>query len=299
MLILPNALQKGDGVAIVAPGSPFDKNKFIKGLSVLTSWGLQPLFSQDIFQQNHYLAGSDEHRAELIRRAFSDDRIAAVWCARGGYGAMRILGRLDYALMGSRPKIFIGSSDISAILNTLYSKCQMVSFHGPMIESLAVADEPTLQSLIDTLFSNSKIILKPRVPTPIHEGIATGRIAGGNLTTLCHLIGTPFQPDFSNTLLLLEDIGEAPYRIDRMLTQMKMAGCFAGVSGIILGSFENCGEKDSIHDIFRDIFSDINCPMLAGFEIGHGMPNFTIPIGVDAELDTHTGTLTILTPYLC
>jgi muramoyltetrapeptide carboxypeptidase len=296
--IIPEKLQPGDGIGIVAPGSPFDKVKFEKGISVLEQMGFRPVYTDQIFHSNGYLAGSDMHRAEMLNNAFSDDQTKAVWCARGGYGSLRALGFLDFNLIGSHPKIFIGCSDISTILNALVSKCNMVSFHGPMIETLGAADDLTINSLLDVFLSNRLLTIQPREPVVIRSGVSSGRVSGGNLTTLCHLIGTPFQPDFSRNILLIEDTGEAPYRIDRMLSQMKMAGCFEELAGMILGSFEKCGEMDQLYHIVCDIFSNMDFPILAGFDIGHGLPNLTIPFGVDAILDTDAGALTYQYPHL-
>lgn len=288
--IVPCALSPGDKIGIVAPGSPFDRMKFAKGISVLKGMGFQIVFSKELYQTSGYLAGSDTHRANLLNAAFADKQIKAIWCARGGYGALRILKYIDYANISAHPKIFIGCSDASAILNYVYFRCGLVSFHGPMIESLSSADETTIKGLHD-IFSNQTLIVTPQKSIIIHSGKATGIVLGGNLTTICHLIGTPFQPSFSGHILLLEDTGEAPYRIDRMLSQMNLAHCFDGISGIMLGSFEKCGDIDQIYNIFHDIFCHADIPILAGFNIGHGYPNITIPFGIKARLDTDAGTL--------
>ncbi|MCU0599186.1 MAG: LD-carboxypeptidase [Desulfobacterales bacterium] len=272
--------------------------KFTRGISVLETMGFHPVFSNDIFCENGYLAGPDTLRADMINHAFSDDQVNAIWCARGGYGAIRALGYLNYELISSYPKIFIGCSDMTSILNMLNLKCHMVSFHGPMIESLGAADDVTIQSLLNALCSNRRLIVSPQQSVVIHSGKSSGRVAGGNLTTLCHLIGTPFQPDFSGSILLIEDTGEAPYRIDRMLSQMKLAGCFKGLAGMVLGSFENCGEINQIYHIVRDIFSDMEIPILGGFDIGHGQPNVTIPLGVEAFLDADAGEMAYSYPHL-
>jgi len=296
--IVPFRLQKGDSIAIVAPGSPFDKVKFENGISVLETIGFLPVYTDEIYHANGYLAGSDRHRAKMLNNAFSDDLVKAVWCARGGYGSIRTVQYLDFELIKSHPKMFIGCSDITVILNLLFSKCNMASFHGPMIEALGFADDLTIKSILDVFFSDLPLTVKPQAPVTIRPGKCFGKVAGGNLTTLCHLIGTPFQPDFTGSILLLEDTGEAPYRIDRMLSQMKMAGCFDGIFGMILGSFEKCGEMDQISHIFQDIFSDNQWPILAGFNIGHGFPNLTIPFGINALLDTNAGVLTYQYPHL-
>ena len=290
--ISPPPLRPGDSIGIIAPGSPLDKSKFFNGISTLDQMGFRPIFSEELFSANGYLAGPDILRANLLSAAFLDKEIKAVWCGRGGYGSLRILKYIDFKLIQAHPKIFIGSSDISVLLNTLYFKSGLVTFHGPMIESLGNADKLTLKSIRDIFFlTDHMLTVNPGKSIVIHPGRATGIVSGGNLATICHLVGTPFQPNYSGHILLLEDIGEAPYRIDRMLTQMKMAQCFDGISGLILGSFEKSGEIDHIYNIFYDIFRDIDIPILAGFDIGHGYPNITIPFGIKALLDTDAGVL--------
>jgi len=289
--ILPERIAPGDAIGIIAPASPFDKTQLLKGISIIEQLGFQCVFSKDIFKSVGYLAGSDFHRAELFHSVFADNSIKAVWCARGGYGSLRILSLIDYNVIRSHPKIFIGSSDVSALLNTIHSRCNIVTYHGPMIASLSDASDITIQSLSDVLFASQVLSIHPKNPLVIKTGKASGIVSGGNLTTLCHLVGTPYQPDFSKHLLLLEDTGEAPYRIDRMLTQMKVAGLFSNIAGIILGSFLNCGNMHDVISIFDDIFSDTNVPILAGFDVGHGEPNLMIPIGVAANLDTDSLTL--------
>ena len=288
----PSRLVSGDTLGIIAPSSPFDKQKFRDGLVVIEEMGFSVFFPENIFEQKGYLAGSDVHRADIINSMFADPEIKGIICARGGYGALRILPLIDFNIIASNPKILIGCSDITVLLNTLYSKCKLVSLHGPMVQSLASASDQTKQSLQEMLLKDEPLSLRCKKSVVIHPGLASGIMAGGNLTTLCHLIGTPFEPDFSGQILLLEDIGEAPYRIDRMLMQMKMAGCFDRICGIILGTFKGCGEPDLIYQIFADIFSKDNFPILAGFDVGHDDPNLTIPIGINASLDTAGGMIT-------
>ncbi|MDA3898664.1 MAG: LD-carboxypeptidase [Desulfobacteraceae bacterium] len=288
----PSRLVSGDTLGIIAPSSPFDKQKFRDGLVVIEEMGFSVFFPENIFEQKGYLAGSDAHRADIINSMFADPEIKGIICARGGYGALRILPLMDFNIIASNPKILIGCSDITVLLNTLYSKCKLVSLHGPMVQSLANASDQTKQSLQDMLLKDEPLSLRCKKSVVIHPGQASGIMAGGNLTTLCHLMGTPFEPDFSGQILLLEDIGEAPYRIDRMLMQMKLAGCFDRICGIIIGTFKGCGEPDLIYQIFADIFSKDNFPILAGFDVGHDEPNLTIPFGINASLDTAGGMLT-------
>jgi muramoyltetrapeptide carboxypeptidase len=288
----PSRLVSGDTHGIIAPATPFDKQKFRDGLVVIEEMGFSVFFPENIFEQKGYLAGSDAHRADIINSMFADPEIKGIICARGGYGALRILPLMDFNIIASNPKILIGCSDITVLLNTLYSKCKLVSLHGPMVQSLANASDQTKQSLQEMLLKDEPLSLRCKKSVVIHPGQASGIMAGGNLTTLCHLMGTPFEPDFSGQILLLEDIGEAPYRIDRMLMQMKLAGCFDRICGIIIGTFKGCGEPDLIYQIFADIFFKDNFPILAGFDVGHDEPNLTIPFGINASLDTAGGMLT-------
>lgn len=289
--LLPARLASGDTVAVVAPSSPFDREKFQKGISVLEEIGLRPLFMEGIYETRGYLAGSDAHRTRLIHESFADPAVNGIFCARGGYGALRLLELLDFGLVAAHPKVFIGCSDVSVLLNVFYSRCGLVAFHGPMMESLGRATQPTKQALIDALFAGDPLTVTVENKLAIRSGTCSGVVSGGNLTTLCHLVGTPYAPDFSGHILMLEDVGEQPYRIDRMLTHMRMAGCFKGLAGLALGSFKDCGEPDQIYRIFEDIFLGDAIPILAGFDVGHGEPNLTIPFGIRATLDADGGRL--------
>lgn len=289
--LVPPPLYSGDRIAVIAPASPFDSDEFYSGLSVVEKLGFRPVFNDDLFQSEGFLAGSDQHRAAMLNAAFADDDIRGIWCVRGGYGTLRILPLIDYPGIRSRPKVFIGCSDITAILYAMHVECGMVAFHGPMIASLRHATAPTLDALAELFQWRNTYAATPGIAVRIRAGCASGTVSGGNLTTLCHLVGTPWHPRFFDCLLFLEDRGEAPYRIDRMLCQMKMAGCFDGLAGIMLGSFEKCGSKDEIHRIVAEVFSDMDIPVLGGFSAGHSEPNIILPMGITARLDADAGTL--------
>jgi len=275
----------GDTVGIAATASPFDDDLFYRGIEILKSMGFRTLVPEDIFRKKGYLAGSDARRARVLNRLFADPEVKAVMCARGGFGSMRILPMLDFEAIRKNPKIFIGFSDISALLWGIYRKCGLAVFHGPVITTLGDADPKTRESLSAILLSDRIPEIKPEKGITLRSGTASGPVTGGNLTTLCHLTGTAFSPDFGEHILLLEDRGEAAYRIDRMLTQMKLAGCFDRLAGLVLGSFENCGRADEIFRIVRNIFKEKKLPILAGIDAGHGMPNITVPFGIRADLD--------------
>lgn len=257
----------------------------------MEAMGFRVFVPDDLYIQKGYLAGPDEHRAELLNRLFNDDSIKAIICARGGFGSIRILESLDLDAIRNHPKVFIGFSDITALLSVLADGCGVAAFHGPMAASLAKADDMTKQSLFSAMTSDRPISVSAPQGDVLKPGRASGKIAGGNLATLCHLLGTPFAPNLNGRILVLEDIGEPAYKIDRMLTQMKMAGCFDGLSGLALGAFENCCPPESVRKIVLNVFKNIDIPILSGFDIGHGARNLTIPIGMAATLDTKLKTL--------
>jgi muramoyltetrapeptide carboxypeptidase len=294
--IRPSRLKPGDTVGIVAPASPFDAELFDQGIQTLESMGFQIYLPDDLYDADGYLAGSDEHRAGLIHRLFADPNIKAIVCAKGGFGSIRLLPRLDFGLIEKNPKIFMGHSDISALLSAIYIKCGLVTFHGPLVTTLSTAPEATRQAVIAALTSEHALDIKTEKGITIHPGSTTGRVCGGNLNTLCHLLGTPFEPNFKDQILFLEDRGEAPYRLDRMLFQMKLAGFFERLAGLILGDFVDCGAPKDIIKIFTDLFQDSAIPILAGFESGHGKQNKTLPLGVEATLDADTHRLSYLQP---
>ena len=283
--IRPPRLKPGDTVGIVAPASPFDRDIFNQGLNILASMGFRTFVPDEIFENKRYLAGSDARRAKLVTQIFQDPSVDAIVCARGGFGCLRILPRLDFDVIRTNPKVFIGHSDITVLLAAITAKTGLVTFHGPLVTTLAEAPELTRQSMLAAISSDTHLKVTPGKGVTIKAGRAQRPIIGGNLTTLCHLLGTPFEPRFENHILFLEDRGEAYYRIDRMLFQMKLAGCFDGIAGLILGSFEECGALDGIYRIFQECFQDVHIPILAGFDVGHGNQNLTLPFGIDATLD--------------
>jgi muramoyltetrapeptide carboxypeptidase len=283
--IRPPRLEPGDTIGIVAPASPFDADLFDEGIKTLESMGYRTYVPDDLFERNGYLAGSDGHRIDIFHRLWADSKIRAIVCARGGYGSMRLLPFLDFSLIQKNPKIIFGLSDISALLSAIYSKTGLVTFHGPMITTLANAPLETREAMIAAISPHQPHKVEMNNGTKIRSGSASGRICGGNLNTLNHLMGTPFAPDFRGHLLFLEDRGEKPYRIDRMLTQMKHADCFQNLAGLILGNFIDCGSPQEIIRIFTDAFDDVSIPIVAGCEAGHGKQNLTIPLGLEATLD--------------
>ncbi len=283
--IIPPRLKPGDTIGIAAPASPFDREKFDQGIAVIESLGFRTHIPENLFDTGKYLAGSDQHRADILNRLFEDKAVHGILCARGGYGSIRILSLIDYDMIQEHPKIFCGFSDISAILSALYSRSGLVPFHGPVVTSLGNSTDLTKKGLLAAFTTDEMMDIKAEAGVTIQSGISRGPVAGGNLTTLCHLIGTPFEPDFRNHILFLEDRGEAVYRVDRMLTHMYLAGCFEDIAGLIIGSFEGCGSIGDILELFSDVFKNYGVPILGGFDAGHGKSNVTIPLGIEAELN--------------
>ncbi len=283
---VPSRLKPGDTIGIVAPAGPYDRELFSRGVRILEEMGFEVYVPDGLLDARAYLAGTDKHRAEMVNRLFADQSTKAIVCARGGYGSLRILHLLDYDTIAKNPKIFLGFSDITALLTVLFDRCGLVTFHGPVVTSLADAGELTKQSLLQTVSSGHRLEIEVSKGITVKPGAGAGILGGGNLNTLCHLVGTPFAPSFANKILFLEDRAEAPYRIDRMLMQMKLAGCFQGLAGMVLGSFEDCGPLQDILTIIKDLFGDYQIPIIAGLEAGHGNTNMTLPMGLEATLDT-------------
>jgi len=294
--IRPPRLKPGDTIGVVAPAGSFDRKTFSLGLKTLESMGFRTRVPVEIFEKAGYLAGDDSQRARIIDRLFKDPGIHAIICARGGFGSLRVLPWLDFDVIRKNPKIFIGFSDVTVLLTAITTRSGLVSFHGPMVTTLAGALEDTRNMLLAAVSSDIPLEIRPASGFAIRAGRARGALIGGNLTTLSHLLGTPFQPGFKNHILFLEDRGEAPYRIDRMLFQMKLGGCFEGIAGLVLGSFVDCGPLDDVFQLFEEHFKDIAVPILAGFEVGHGTQNLTLPFGIDATLDTDKKLLSFAQP---
>jgi muramoyltetrapeptide carboxypeptidase len=289
--LIPSRLLPGDTIGIVAPAGHFDKDRFQQGVTVLESMGFRAHIPDDLFDTSGYFAGTDMHRADLLKRLFEDDSIKAIACARGGFGSIKILPFLDFKIIKNHPKIFIGFSDISVLLNNFFEKSGLITFHGPVVTSLVKAAQKTKDAMLAAVTSDKPIEIITEKPICIHSGQASGIVVGGNLATLCHLMGTPYMPSFNGRILVLEDTGEAYYRIDRMLTQMKLSGCLDGIAGLALGSFDNCGSLDELYGFIKNLFKDSGIPVAAGFDVGHGENNITFPVGLEATLDADKGSL--------
>jgi muramoyltetrapeptide carboxypeptidase len=286
-IIVPEPLKHGDTIGIAAPAATFNLDKLNKGISVLTEMGFHVEIPRGIFERKRYLAGNDIQRAQIFESLLRRDDIHAIICARGGFGSLRMLPYLNIPQTKIIPKRIIGFSDITPILNLFAFNYGWITFHGPVITMLADADNQTIESvykaLTETFPAHMPDSGSVHVLSKGKNQDVEGRLWGGNLTTLCHTIGTPYSINCSEGILFLEDIGEAPYRIDRMLTHMRLSGYFECVKGVLLGTFKDCGEKEMIHEILLECFGD-EIPVYANYKCGHDLPNYTFPVGSRVKL---------------
>lgn len=278
-------LKPGDTIGVAAPSGRFDREKLEQGVKNIKAMGFRVKLHDGIFGASRYLAGSDEQRARVLMDLFRDSEVRAVIAARGGYGAMRLLPFLDWQALRSFPKLFIGFSDATALMSCLVSRAGMKPVHGPNLVSLAGAGRETLAG-VERAITGAGNRLSLADGACLVPGTARGRLAGGNLATLVHMMGTRFQPDFTHTILFLEDVGEPAYKIDRMLTQMRLAGLFDRIRGVVLGEFTNCANTEYLPEIFMETFGPLKIPVITGLQAGHGEVNQAFPLGRETVLDT-------------
>ncbi len=283
----PRPLRAGDRVAVVAPSGPVDAGRLARGIAMLASWGLDVTLGAHVHDADHYLAGADRDRAGDLISAWTDPEVAAVICARGGYGATRLLPLLGRDLpAGDSGKAFVGASDITALHTLLGNSCDLVTFFGPMPAAVLGSDEPdprSTESLRAVLFGEP---LAPLSGASARAGSAKGRLVGGTLTLLAAMTGTPYASTARDCIAFLEDVDEEAYQLDRMLTQLLQAGWFDGVRGIALGSWQHCG--DSALDTVLERLAPLGVPVVTGLQVGHGPVQLTLPLGADATLDATT-----------
>ena len=312
-ILKPKRLAPGDTIGLVAPASSSLEDEGIRiSIDVVRSLGFKVREGSHLYDRQQYLAGEDRARADDVNAMFADDGVDAIFCLRGGYGTPRILPYLDYDLIRSRPKVLLGMSDITGILTAIHTKTGVVGFHGPNSSSsfsdyslnefkkVLVRPTPTTQIGAAPAFETGegKVDKKNRL-THINGGTAKGRLIGGNLTLISVLMGTEFEPDFQDRIVFLEDVHEAPYRIDRMLTQLRLAGKLQQAAGIVFGKFtdsETDGNTFSLEEVFRDRTADLGIPVVRGLMIGHVRDQTVVPIGIEAELNGDAGTLRLLEP---
>jgi muramoyltetrapeptide carboxypeptidase len=304
----PARLRPGSRVAVVAPSGRVDSDLLAAGGRILTGWGLDVQVGPHALTRHpvlSYLAGADADRAADLQQAWLDPGIEAVLCARGGYGAQRIVDRLDWAAMAAvPPKILSGFSDITALHEAFALRLGVATLHAPNIWGDGFTEFPGAQeALRQALFTPGEAGGRTLSSDPagwLAPGRATGVTAGGNLSMLAANLGTAdgrdVPPGFAGCLLLLEDVNEDCYRLDRMLTQLLRSGALDGVAGIALGTWTGCKPAEDVPSVLADRLAGLGVPVAWGLGFGHTSPQPTIPLGVPAELDSGTGTLTFLEP---
>ena len=312
-IIKPKALKKGDKVALISPASNLDEPEDLNIDCDVMRWlGFEPVVGKNVMNQYGYLAGKDKERADDLNEMFSRKDIAGIFCTRGGYGTMRMLPYIDYDIIKKNPKVIIGYSDITALHQAIYKMTGMVTFHGPVAGS--TFNDYTMEYLNRAIFSNKPIGPIKNPPTPenkveienrlikINKGKAVGNLIGGNLSLIVSLIGTPYDVDYKNKILFLEEVGEEPYRLDRMLTQLWLAGKLQQLNGIIIGKMTDVKSSDykpafhntlSIEEILKTRLEPLKIPAVYGYMIGHIKDKVTIPIGLKATLDVDKGIFSI------
>lgn len=296
--IKPKRLLKGDLIGIISPAStPDDLSRINSGVKYLEKLGYKVLIGSNVGKNHGYLAGSDEERLNDLHSMFKNKMVKAIMCVRGGYGSPRLLDRIDYKLIKKNPKIFIGYSDITALQMAFLQKSNLVTFAGPML-AVDFHDEvsPFTEEFFWRIVTSNKKIGRIKSPNSeklycLKKGSARGQIVGGNLALLVSLMGTPYFPDIRNKILLLEDTGEAPYRLDRLINQLRIAGIFDKVKGVVLGAFTDCKESDpskktlTLGEVIEDYFKRVKKPVVYNFQHGHIKDNLTIPYGIKFKLN--------------
>lgn len=290
-------LREGDRVALVAPAGVVRRAEDVtRAVDNVRSFGWTPVLGNHVSAQLGYLAGTDEDRLKDINEAFASDDIQAIWCLRGGYGSLRLLADLDYPALRKRRKPLIGFSDITALHSAVHRKCGLVTFHGPTARSRLSSFSRA--SMVRALVEQRDPCGEAPAAHVLRPGRAKGRLIGGNLALIASLIGTPFAPNFEGAILIIEDIGEAVYRIDRMLRQLILAGLLQQCKGLVAGDFRAPREETStdnrrLDDVLTEAAVIAQIPCLAGVPFGHIVDQWTVPLGAIAELDTDARTLRV------
>ena len=310
-LLKPERLCFGDTIGIIAPASPPpDPMAVDRAAEALERFGFKPKLGKNVRARLGFLAGNDRERATDLMAMFADKKVKAIICMRGGYGASRILDRLDYGVIRRNPKILSGYSDITSLHFAFAQKVNLISIHAPMMNG--VLDGPKLPEFTRKSFFRTIMEAKPagnicdgyegKTVSILRGGVAEGRLIGGNLSLICASLGTPFAPSFKRKILFFEDIGEKPYQLDRMLTQLLSAGILQQVAGVAVGVNADCNDpnakaggeyRQTAADVVKERLSSLRVPVVTGLPFGHVDLNATIPVGVKARLDGKRGDLII------
>ncbi|NLI13050.1 MAG: LD-carboxypeptidase [Peptococcaceae bacterium] len=304
----PAALKDGSTLGIIAPASPCgNPDSIARGKIILEEMGFRVVLAPNALKSDRYLAGTDSERVADLHRMFLDPRIDGILCLRGGYGTLRLLRQINYRIIKSRPKVLVGYSDITALQLAIWQKAGLVTFSGPMLAS-DFGLEPgdfTVNHFYQALTSYHPLGPVPAAPGAmthtIYPGRARGRLIGGNLSLVAATLGTPYEIDTRGAILFLEEVGEEPYRVDRMLRQLYLAGKLHKAAGVVFGEFVDCeaGDKSASFtcgEITADLFNRLKIPCFYGLGPGHGASKVTMPLGVKAQIDAGRCQLVIIEP---
>lgn len=300
--ILPPALKKGDTIGVCAPaGGIKSKSEILDFQKVLNNLGYKVIFTSNIEKNTGYFSGTDQERASDFMELIQNEKVKAIFFIRGGWGCARILQYLNFEIIRNNPKIIMGFSDPTSLLNAITTKTGIITFHGPGGNS--TWNEYSLTYINELLVQGQQVHYhnqKGDLPIVTYsKGIAQGQLFGGNLSVLSTMIGSDYLPNWKGKILFLEDVAEEPYRIDRMLTHLKLAGVFDQISGLILGTFRKCIAEEphisfTLEEVFEQHFKEAQCPVYYGAQIGHTANKFTVPIGAKIELNASEGTFRLL-----
>ena len=304
-IIKPPKLKIGDTVGLINPASPISTEDLEEVKKTLQSFGLNFKLGTHLLDRYGYLAGKDADRAADVNAMFADTSVQAIIAMRGGWGCNRILPLIDYKIIRNNPKIIMGYSDITSLLLAIYSQTGLITFHGPVATS--TWNDFTLNYAKRILFDGESVTMQnPLINSEnfepiaiINSGKAKGKLVGGNLSVLTAMIGSNYLPDWKQTILFVEEVGEEVYRVDRMLTQLKLAGIFDQITGFIFGNCRNCEPKNqdeslTMMQVLKDHLVPLGIPAWYGSMIGHIKDKFTLPIGVEVEIDASNGTIQML-----
>lgn len=303
--VRPRALRPGDTIGIIAPAGPIENREALYlGIAALERLGFRVRFDDRIFESLRYLAGSDRARAEELMRSFEDPGIQAILALRGGFGCSRLIGLLDEKRLRHNPKLFMGFSDLTTLHLFFRRRFGWITIHGPNAMTIATAlADPEQERHLCSLWRDPGYLPRFLFPqaTAWLPGTAEGKITGGCLSLVVASLGTPYEIKTEGKILFLEDLGEAPYRVDRMLTQLKLAGKVDEVAGILLGTFHECKPDKgdyTVEETLRDFVEELGVPALAGFPAGHGPNNWALPLGVSVRIEAESRQVEVIEPVV-
>jgi len=304
-MIKPKPLKKGDKIGLIGASSPTKQDRIEPSIKAMEDLGFEVVLGESCRGYHGFLSGSDELRAKDINKMFEDKGIKGIFAIRGGYGAARLLDMLDYNMIKKNPKVFAGYSDVTALHNVFNEKCKLITFHTPMAstEFYKGVDDYTMNYFKKNIFSNAPLgILKnpegQEIKTLV-SGKAKGKLVGGNLSLVVSSMGTPYELDTKGKILFLEDVDEYPYRIDRMLLQLKQCGKFKDAAGIILGAWTNCKANEgdnslSLMEVFEELIKTEKKPTIYNLACGHCMPTISIPLGSEVKINGDKSEIIVL-----